>query len=446
MALAPSSPATDTLAAYQARAAGILAASARHYLADVPGLGKTRTAAAAAALLPAGTPFRVLCPASAKARWEEDWALVGPAQMPEITSYDKVVRSPDSVSQGGVLILDEAHRLKERTAQRTKAVFGAAGLARKAERVWCLSGTPMPNGNPGELFTALAVLWPERLRALRIGSYDQFLSVFCHWAWFDRETGLPARPENSRFAFRLERRITGIKNEGRFKELLEGGGPFQQGIMTRRTWESEEVLAEMAAMPPILWRHEMVSGPTIAGGDDWGDLVEAGSAPPETAATKSLRHEVGLALAALAGRAILEELESDPTSTRVIFAYHKDVLGILEGMLSPLGVVRVDGSSTPAWRKEAVARFQDGAVRVFLGQNDACKESLTLTNASQVELIEPSFVPGDNVQMAHRIRRHGQTSEHLIARIWGLRDSYSGRIAAILARKARHLAQLEMSE
>lgn len=443
MTLAPSSPATT---AYQDRAAVILAQAARHYLADVPGLGKTRVAAKAASLLPpeAG-PFLVICPASARARWEEDWALVGPAQLPHIRSYDEIVRKPDITPSFKTLILDEGHRLKERTAQRTKNILGAQGLARKAERTWVLSGTPMPNGDPGELFTALAVLWPERLRALRINSYDQFLTVFCKWGWFDRETGKPAILQVNKHRWgKIERRITGIRNEGRFLELLYGGGPFQHPIMTRRTWESPEVLEELAVMPPILWRHENVSGPIIDGGEEWADLLEADLPVPLSAEGASLRHEVGRALAALAGRAIVDELTTDPKETRVVFAYHKDVLDILEGMFRQFGVVRVDGSSTKAWRKEAVARFQSGAVRVFLGQNDACKESYTLTNASQAELIEPNFVPGDNLQMAHRIRRHGQTAEHLIARIWGLKDSYSGRIAAILARKARQLAQLEM--
>ena len=424
---------------YQEAGAAWLANRRRAYLADVPGLGKTRQLVTAARALGVHHPF-VLVPASALGRWFDEW----PDCPGTIESYDVFVRRQRALV-ADLLICDEAHRLKSPEALRTRYVLGKGAILRATPRIWFASGTPMPN-HPGELFTILATCFPERLRALRITSYPQYEDLFLEKQPWDRKAKRIVDPAYARsHPWHITWQITGVKNEATFQWMLFG--PLLDGqpaVMLRRTWESPEVLEEMAAMPPILWRRELVTD----GGMDleafdvmitaWEQGVVSGlHALLDT--VKSARQQIGMRKAATVAANILGEMEEGDGPARVVFAYHRSVLDALEGHFRRAGVAvwRVDGSTAADQRRAAEAAFQASeGLAIFLGQNDACKESLTLTRADRVELVEPSFVVDDNVQMVHRIRRHGQHADKLIARIWGLARSYDQRVSQILTTKA----------
>lgn len=391
------------------------------------GLGKTRTAAYASTMTMARPGHTViLCPAAAQDRWIEDWNLIRPGErLPRITSYDKMVRGPaEFPADIDLLILDEAHRLKNATSKRTKIVFGVEGLAREAEQVFLLSGTPMPN-HPGELYTALVACWPEVLKERDIRSYDGFLNYFV--AWWQGE-----------YAPVVKHFLPGKGDE--FKAMLAP-------IMLRRTWESPEVLAEMQQMPQILWRHETVTGAATlhdnigaTAFDRMMEQVERGEVPDDHLMT--YRRAIGLVKAPAVASLLTAELTEEPQRKMVVMAYHTEVLDLLERHFDAFGVVRMDGATPPALRSHAVNSFQtDPAIRVFLGQITACKESLTLTAASQVEIVEALFSPEDNCQAGARIRRHGQTSLHLTARIWSLAQSFDQPLMQLLTRKTEVLQE-----
>src|SRR5690606_17502309 len=67
-----------------------------------------------------------------------------------------------------VLVLDEAHKIKNRMAQQTKAVNKI-----KADRIFLLTGTPMLN-RPDELWSLLHRLYPDKFR-----SYWRFVERYC---------------------------------------------------------------------------------------------------------------------------------------------------------------------------------------------------------------------------------------------------------------------------
>lgn len=429
---------------YQRTGARWLASRRRAYLADVMGLGKTRTVCEGARLLWAQNPALplralVLCPSSAVARWETEWAEFGaPGVALVVKSYDAFLRDQGQHIPT-LLVLDEVHRLKSATAKRTHKILGREGLFRRAECVWVLSGTPMPNHRPDELFTVLATLWPERLQAIHLRSYGQFVDHFCETqiVWYKR-----GRQHRSKQVV-----VKGVKRPEQFKALLTGG---DDPLMLRRTWESPEVLGEMERMPPLLWRYELVNAPVEFTPEETrvADVLWQGAAPADltdSAVLRSLRGKVGLAKVRVVIDLLKEDLETDPTCKRVLFAYHHEVLDFVERYLKSYGVQRLDGRSNAQARAYAVETFQTNpAQRIFLGQTDACKESLTLTAANQVEIIEPSFVPGDDEQACARIRRHGQTARTIVARVWGLAHSYDGRIARIRAEKLQMRAEVAL--
>jgi SNF2 family DNA or RNA helicase len=399
------------------------------------GLGKTRTAVWGA-LLAGVDPLEtvILCPAAAVGRWEEEWARVerfnDVDDPPHLWSYDKLVRGSAALpSNISLLICDEAHRLKNADATRTRLVLGKEGLAREAEQVWFLSGTPTPN-HPGELYTILASMWPELLRQRGVTGYFSFLSTYTHWT--QGEFGP---------------RVFGVK-----QDTLRDYQLLLDQVMLRRTWESPEVLAEMAAMPQINWIHETVSSgasyASIAYDAALGDLakkIEAGQTIAEgDEHLATVQRAIGIIKAPAVAMELIDELAEDPTKKMVVFAYHTEVLNILERSLEAFGVVRKDGNTAPGLSAHYERMFQSsslGGPRVFLGQISACKESLTLTAASQVEIVESLFSPEDNVQAAARIRRHGQFSQKLQARVWGLANSFDQDKARVVARKARMIQE-----
>ena len=141
----------------------------RHFLArtcalngDDMGLGKTRQTISAASHLPGGKV--IVCPASLKDNWSREIKMVIPDAEPLIfenvipdmqpewliVNYERLnalLAALDAdPSQGAnhdwkfvVAAFDEAHYLKEPSAQRTQASFD---LAQRAERKWLLTATP----------------------------------------------------------------------------------------------------------------------------------------------------------------------------------------------------------------------------------------------------------------------------------------------------------------
>jgi SWI/SNF-related matrix-associated actin-dependent regulator 1 of chromatin subfamily A len=149
---------------HQEEARDFLLAKRRCILADQPRVGKTLpTAAAALQHLPA----IIVCPAIAKTVWEAAFNKLDPSipvkvisgkkQAAEIicsgvtiVNYD-ILSSVTAFSGIKTVVFDECHRLKNNKAIRTKA---AMLMMKKIDRVYALSGTPIPN-RPIELWPIL---------------------------------------------------------------------------------------------------------------------------------------------------------------------------------------------------------------------------------------------------------------------------------------------------
>jgi SNF2 family DNA or RNA helicase len=81
-------------------------------------------------------------------------------------------------------------------------------------------------------------------------------------------------------------------------------------------------------------------------------------------------------------------------------------------------------------------------VRVFIGQVKAAGTAITLTAASEVAIVEPSWVPGDNVQAICRAHRLGQ-HDSVLASFLYLPGTLDQRIMTVFRRKAHEIAELQ---
>lgn len=394
---------------YQEIGARWLADHPRGLLADEMGLGKSAQAIRAADLVGARRVL-VICPAAARTNWHREFdrfSLTRPHV--DVISYERAAKGWDDPFD--TLICDEAHYIKNPRSKRTKAVYAKrGGLMHRAERVWLLTGTPMPN-DPREVWPMLHYMFGCEMNEWR------FTRRFC------------SGYENAFGGFV----VTGGKNMSALKKMID---PH----MLRRKAEDELDLPPLrfcssaldAKTTGDLKALEDEIGPDILAmlesGDD-GALARLKAKAPHVA---QLRRLTGLVKApAIADRvasALSEELKAVG-----IFCLHTDVISYMKERLKSFGVVTVDGSNSSR-AQAAVDAFQSGAARVFIGQIKSAGTALTLTAGRHVVFAETAWTPADNLQAAKRFHRIGQKGSVMVDMPY-LPGSIDERVTEVCRRK-----------
>lgn len=414
--------------------------SDRNYalLADQPRVGKTGAAIMAADDVFASRVL-VITTASGRPVWVrgfKDWSgfdlptravygalgkLDGPLRL--IVSWSEVAKHAEALkaARWDLVILDEAHYAKSIDTKRTQAVYGIfrgasrdMGIVDSAARVWCLTGTPIPNA-PNDLYPMMRALCPDRIEDK--AKYEDFLHSFC----------VVRRKAISRWT-KIDV-VVGGKNEAELKARLDG-------FWLRRTQKDVGIHPPVYEMTPIhisdKQRQEIEA--RIEGAEDILAAAETGETRGLEMALGTLRRLTGTVKAAGVADALEEELENGLDKV-VLMAWHKDVMSSLEDRLKKYGVVRVDGSTTPQAREMATKMFQtDPACRVFIGQIVAAGEAIDLSAAAELVFVESSFVPKDMQQAALRITNHGQKRQTRV-RVAALEGSVDEALQAIVIRK-----------
>lgn len=413
-----------------------LAQRRRALLADAAGCGKSPIALVAADKACAGRVL-ILAPTVVAWNWKREATRWTKRQVHVVDSSDALPRDiADTavviVTHGllirgrvfdwiktfrwSLVVLDEAHNFRNREAQRTRAFYGTGGVVHHADRVWLLTGTPMPN-HAAELWPHLRGLWPERCPL----SYEAFVDKFCLTEWSP---------------FSEQRKIVGNKNVAELKTLLTG-------LFLRRLKEDH------LDLPSIRWETVVLppsdADPLLAHLNE--KLREAIDGMSGADALDVLRqHKEFAAYRRLCGIAkvnsTVELLEQDALPKVVVFAHHLDVLDGLEAGLGADNCVKLTGSVSAHERTQMVALFQeDPSVRYALCQITAAGTGITLTAASEVVFVEQSFVPADNSQAADRCHRIGQ-KEPVRVRILSLAGTVDELVAETIARKASMIAEV----
>lgn len=317
-----------------------------------------------------------------------------------------------------VIGLDESHYAKNPTAKRTKAVYDE--LPYKAEYVWPLSGTPMPN-SPLDMLPMFKALCPEKLKAQGgwpdVTAEDKFVRQYC--TWYMKGT-----------AWNRIRIITGGENLEEFKERF---GDFwlrrtQQDVgITRPLYSVLSLNADRLGEAKHVMAQLGEEAEDILAAAEYGDTktLEMHMGP--------LRRITGALKAYAVAEAVKEEFENGLDKI-VLMCWHSDVIDILKHELHQFGVVGIDGRTPPTKRADQVEAFQSGSARVFVGQMVAAGEAIDLSAAAVLWFVEYSFVPKDMSQAALRITNHSQTRQALV-RVCALSGSIDESFARVLTRK-----------
>jgi SWI/SNF-related matrix-associated actin-dependent regulator 1 of chromatin subfamily A len=440
-------PADQELAPFQRADIGYALGRRNTLIGDQPGLGKTPVSICFANEIRARRVL-VVCPANIRLQWVKrirEWTTqpwpytihailaarhgVHPTAEWTVVSYDlcrtEAIGKALAKGRYDLLILDEAHYLKEVSSQRTRALFGGGAtrhfepIAERATRILALTGTPLPN-RPREAYTlARALCWD----AIDWQSEDTFRERFNPSMrvekvnpqtgqkifYIDERSGRHAELQNrlrGNFMVRHLKRevLTQLKLPVYDIIQLEETGPVKQALAAERLLDIDPENLEGADMA-ILGHVSVV------------------------------RRMMGIALAPQIVDYV-KMLLTGGEEKLVVFAWHIEVMNILEAGLKQFGVVRIDGSNS-SQKSRLVERFQkDPQVQVCLGNllsmgvgTDGLQDV-----AHHALIAEPSWVPGDNEQAFDRLDRFGQ--KHVVqGDIFCAPGSFAEKVLASALRK-----------
>lgn len=414
---------------HQIAGAKFLADRKHALLADAPRVGKTGAAIIAADYILAQR-ILVITTASGRPVWRrgfDTWSRFGlrtavaqSTLTKEHLTADRLIVGWPSLSalapqllneRFDLILADESHYAKNPETKRTQALYG--GLHERADRVWCLTGTPIPNA-PNDLWAMMNALCPDRLA--EVASYDDFVARYCI-----------TKPK------RLSRWNTinvviGGKNLPELRDRLDG-------FWLRRTQADVGITAPIYEILPISLSaaQKRKIEAEIEDAEDILAAAETGETRGLDIQLGTLRRVTGSIKAAGVIAAVKDEFYCGLDKI-VIMAWHKDTMQRIADGLSQYGVVRVDGSTSPDARQKAQDEFQTGSARVFVGQIIACGEAIDLSAAAELIFAESSFVPKDMSQAALRITNHGQARQPRV-RVAALEGSIDEALQTVLTRK-----------
>lgn len=448
----------------------------RILLGDDMGLGKTYQAIAYAAINPDTRPIVVVCPATVKYRWadefmimarmetqvlegykqfglwftdknktksrwfnstkkRQEWAKKNAAKYneftflkkppPTLTSHILVVNYTildDWMStflklKPKLVVFDECHYLKDRKTIRTK---NCKKLSRIAPHVLSLSGTPVMN-RPAELFPTLNMLYPKRWN-----SFWDFAFKYC-----DPKPGFRGRGWD----------FTGASNLDELHEELST-------VMIRRL--KKDVLKDLPTKQKTIIPVDITNRATYDSASN--DFVKwlirnKGLA----AAKKTMGAETLVQLGVLKRLAALgklphiykwvDNLLENTNEKLVIFAVHRRIISALFEKY-PRALV-IDGGTPPKQRREIEKQFDTiPERRLIIANIKAGGIGLTLTAASKVLFTELGWTPTEHEQAEDRIARIGQEASSINVYYLIGKNTIEEHILSLLEQKENIIQQV----
>src|SRR5262245_2014361 len=394
------------------------------------GLGKTRLTIELARQR-GFTRVLVLGPAIGRPGWpaeQRKWDTVGSWTLiswSEISLHNIKWRQWIRSYDPQMIVLDEAHAAKSRTAKRTRVVYGRAcdggpdSLVHGVPLVLCLSGTPAPNFT-SELWTHLNALAPSTIIHHVSGrplAEHQFRELYSH----QKFSPYGVQVIGSKNTPQLRERTRSFFRRLRKEDVLADLPPLMV--------VSEPLTVDITTIPKEFRDPDLGS----LGDDELLDWLNhrAGS-------LAGARRLLGMAKLSPAVDWIENFLDSSDKKL-VVFAHHLDVIDDLARHFRQKAV-HVKGSTSTRDRGTAIELFQNKpVVRVFIGQTLACGTAITLTAAHDVVVVEPDWTPANVAQAIARTHRIGQKNA-VLARVLHVPETLDEVIAGVVARKAAQIS------
>lgn len=448
--LHPTHPSNMALFDYQKQGIDFAIKRNHSYLAFDQGLGKTPTAIGLINAL--RLKALIVCPPFLVANWERElgrWLIATPKYTPKIATRPQDVDLDTDIAvladsllgrkrieplldarvwgESALLVIDEAHRFKNKDAVRTKMVFEK--LLPFFSRVLCLSGTPMPN-RPMELYPVLSHLAHNIIG--HISEHD-FGVRFCgayrtDYGW--NYTGASNLPELNE---RLKKFMLRFSKAEVLKDLPE---KIERIVTLSPTSlaNKNEIMKSIRRMEEGLkTKYKSLSA-----------LIDN----PELGEISAYREKHAQAKTPPSALYIDDIL--DTTDERLlVLTWHKSTQLLLGRhflkKLKPAEWSAINGSTPMNERDQIIQKMQSGdGLRMLIAQVQTMV-GVNLTRVNRVVLVEYSWAPGDNEQAIDRAHRIGQENTVLVDYLvlGGTLDEY---ILNRVLEKKRNINQLLKKE
>lgn len=395
-------------------------------IADAPGLGKTPMAIVYANEIRAKKVL-VICPAAIRKQWMrriEQWSTmpspyviypvfnakngIHPHAEWVVISF-ALSRHPALVAAIAAMrfdlcIIDESHYLKDTEAAQTKAVYGMAdgmyhykkgadplpSIVSRCAHVLCLSGTPIVNRPLEAYTTSRALCWD----AIDYQSLERF-----RVRYNPRKTTILR--DGKRFT---DEKIGRVKELGNRMRGLFMARHAKREVMTQLKMPKYEVIqVEETGEVKKALQAENLLGLDL-------DVLQTTNDYEVLGHIAAVRKEMGVAVAPQAADYVANCIDGGEDKI-VLFAWHIEVLDILQTRLAKYGVLRIDGSTSANRRQTYVDTFiRDPHMKVMLGNIQSMGTGVDGLQevATHCVLVEPSWTPGENQQAVDRLDRGGQ--------------------------------------
>lgn len=406
-------------------------------VADEMGLGKTIQAIEVINR----TNFRkilIVCPAIVRTNWlkelgtwlKRDLAVTVIHSSKKIKIADITIISYDLLKHikqyaFDLVILDEAHYIKNSDAQRTKY---AMEIVRNSSFFIALTGTPIL-AKPIELWNLLHL---GRISIAR--DWKNYVIRYCggyqykvsnRWVWYkDGATNLKELNHILRSTFMIRRKKSDV-----LKELPD---KIRQIIYIPAASEDQK--------SAIRFEQEAIAS---LANFDIANLNSMSIA--DLALLAKARHTVGLAKVNPTVEFVMELLES--TDQVVVWAHHVDVVEDIVSRLRANGIksASIIGNTDSVSRQKLIDAFGKKEIQVLVCSLHAASVGISFVTANTTVFAELDWTPSIIHQAEDRLHRIGQKNSVLVYYMV-LENSVEGQVAETIARKQHIFEQtLEVS-
>ena len=394
------------LLSHQIEAVQKLVENKKYILADDMGLGKT-TSTIVAALESGSKKILIICPASLKINWqreienytdrsiyisegknfsqEHDFVIIN---YDIIKNFHNVKKKSDSQILGAnfdLVVVDEAHYIKNGQAQRTKLIND---LVKKVDRLWLLTGTPMTS-RPMDYFNLLSLVDSPVAK-----NWMAYAIRYCSGYQFNA-------------GGRKIWNVTGASNLEELRDRTSG--------LTLRRLKQDVLDLPDKIITPVYLRLKSKQYEDVMG--DYYNWYEKN--PDESKSLTVQFTKLTQVRQVIAEEKVIQTIE---LAENIIEQGKKVIIfcnftNSLDRIIQHFGktAVRLDGSMSKPERQNSVDKFQeDDKVKVFVGNIKAAGVGITLTAGEAVIMNDLSFLPSDHSQAEDRAYRYGQKNNVLV--------------------------------
>ena len=391
---------------HQKEAIQKLVGNKKFILADDMGLGKT-TSTIIAALESGSKKVLIICPATLKINWKREienysdksvYIAEGKNFSTEsdfvIINYDIIKNFHDTKKKGesqildanfDLVVVDEAHYIKNATAQRTKLIND---IVKKVDRIWLLTGTPMTS-RPIDYFNLLSLIDSPVAK-----NWMAYAIRYCQGYQFNVGG----------------RKVWNVMGASNLEELRDR----TTGLTLRRLKEDVLDLPDKIITPVYLRLKSKLYEEVMGDYYNWYEGNPEESKSLTVQFTKLTKIRQIIADEKITQTIELAENIIEQNKKVIIFCNFTDSLNKIVEHFGK-AAVKVDGSMSKPQRQHSVDSFQESdKIKVFVGNIKAAGVGLTLTAAEAVIMNDLSFLPSDHAQAEDRAYRYGQKNNVLV--------------------------------